>query len=116
MPAQTFELFEKRVVAWVGVFRHDLCAGSAVFVHDLWDAWLPVLGHVEGEGHVRCRVVGLQQILCDRIEHTRAEGTPAFAVFDLLVDTVGDAWVTWIAENTTVAERTWAKLKAALQP
>ena len=116
MPAQAFELFEERVVEGVGVFGHDLCAGGAVFVDDFRDAWLPVFRHVEGEGHVWCWVIGLQQILCHGVEHTWAEGTPAFAVFDLLVDTVGDAWVTWIAQDTSVAERTWPKFETALQP
>ena len=55
--AQAFELFEEGVVAGVGVLCHDLCAGGAVFVDDFRDAWLPVLGHVEGEGHVRCWMI-----------------------------------------------------------
>lgn len=116
MTAQALKLHDQVVVGLVGLFGNDLCAGGAVFVHDFGYTVLPVFGHVEGEGHVGCRVVGLEEVLGDAVEHAGAEGAPAFAVFDLFVDAVSDAWVAWVAKDAAVAECAWAKFHAALEP
>ncbi|MCY1391861.1 hypothetical protein D9M71_67130 [compost metagenome] len=83
---------------------------------DLWHTRLPLLGDFEGEGHERCRVVDLDHLRADRVEHRRAERPPTFAELDLFVDAVGHARHARATDDRTAAQGARAELHAPLEP
>ena len=61
-------------------------------------------------------MIGLQYFWRHGIKHTGAKWAPAFAVFNLCVDAIGDAGKAWVAENAAIAQGAWAEFHAPLEP
>src|SRR5690606_15060461 len=104
------------VVAWVVLALEHLGTRSAIFVDHFRYTGLPLFSHFEGEGHERRRVVDLDHLRGDGVEHRRAERSPALAELDLLVDAVGHARHARAADDRTATQGARAELHAALEP
>ena len=75
--------------------------------HEVVVAALGAQGAQEIANAVRGKTIFIgssSAILGDFIEHTRAEWPPTFAVFNLRVDSIRHARVTWVAQNTAAAK------------
>src|SRR5690606_8988572 len=113
---QLFQLQHQVVPARVVFALEHLGAGGAIFVDDFADTLLPAFIDLEGESHEGTGMVDLEHLRRDGIEHRRAEGSPALAELDLLVDAVGHARHAGAANNGAAAEGARAELHTPLEP
>ncbi|OMP11032.1 hypothetical protein COLO4_04070, partial [Corchorus olitorius] len=113
---QVFQRLHHVVVARIVFTLEHLGTRGAVLVDHFRHTGLPLFSHFEGEGHERRRVVDLDHLRGDGVEHRRAERSPAFAELDLLVDAVGHARHARATDDRTTTQGTRAELHAALEP
>ena len=89
---------------------------GSVHMHDLGDPIAPRGRHSEGVGHEwrgMLRAEDLRRVL---LEHRRAEGPPALAVLDPLVNLVGRPETPRVAEYAAVPQRPRPELHTPLEP
>src|SRR5690606_7797785 len=91
-------------------------AGGAIFVDELSASLLPAFIDLEGESQEGAGMFDLEQLRRDGIEHRGAEGSPALAELDLLVDTVGHTRHAGAANDGAAAEGARTELHTPLEP
>ena len=110
------ECGDQIVVAGILITADDLNPGGTIFMHDLRNPRLPGLVHIKGDGHERCRVIGLNDVSCHGVQHARTERPPALTELDLLIDPIGNAWCVRAAQDASSTERPGSELHATLKP